>query len=1084
MDATQQHAIRTHVRSLAVQLVPPSSPILASLPALLLPSPSRPLTPFVIGHDERKIDFWDARRVKEWDDERRRDELWEMTRAQADELKRSRKDWVEAVKHVKEEGEGVEGLPAPYTFPARLGDDIILPRVRQRAWTDRTTAFHPRSTVASLFGSPPTNLLPEPDEALTAIETVPDLDDAFDLKLSVTADQFADVKRIRSAYTSRAQLEEYLCEDEQAWLEELARVPASSIPRLGSPPIFPRSSLPALDPEALVKDPFGGLLPSERSDYPSSPRGAGISQEQWNKEEGLSSPPVSSLEPVHLGPPPPIWSSSPGKLDARRALELDPPLFHRLSQAALPAAPQLDVSRLVQLLQDDDPETDQLEPSDLEDGPFAQPARPASTTFPIFPSDDTFGDLDEQVHGASVARRIKPPKLSSPHDCLLASIAPTLSSFAAANASSSSWALAPLPGLRALTLDLSWRAWTLPAGETLKDVLIGGDDDVEVDDDDAELEGATEARETEMRDETAAVGEEDEQESITAILALLKDVEDGDDEELVPRVPVEVEQPVSKVVSPPSAASLDNRDAPETSYSANPLPTDDHALQSGALVELGYAAPPPVIDDLPSASPPGPAAAISAHRRSPIQSSSIPAPPDSSSSDFGFIFPPASSPSSPPGQRLSAGSSPDERVVELVDVEAVDMPLEHALAASATATSEEEPVARLEKAESSGPAWSSAAALDRFLTMRGRPVVAPVERELPAAHAAATIVDKPAPPSAHSSPPPGGIPFTLPPFLSEPVGPPTSPRHEPLRVVAFDTLLQMRPHLAALQRQSFLPVHRASRFPSDPHRILEPHLIVDPRSAILFLGLDALVSNVDRADEPMVGPLTRLESVMTTVGRLAARFDRLLVVLEEAVQRVGGVKRYSFTPPVLAALQQLASGLVKLAGGRHGVEVALSKVAGHSAMLVRRWADYLREKDEAAMAEEGLPVLELWGGRAWLSDDPAPDEVSLLNLADVNELAACAILAVCSAGDFYALSSEDRQAVFARILGEDRVNRMSASVSTFQGFLPMSPGSSSGFIDAPTVSISQLGALEEETAADEDFGQWAEWVDFDASQPS
>lgn len=119
MDDTQEHAIRAHVRSLAVQLVPPSSPLLASLPTLLLPSPSRPLMPFIIDHDERNIDFWDARRVKEWEDERRRDERWEMTRAQVDELKRSRREWIEAVKNVKEEGEGAEGLPgAPPLAPS------------------------------------------------------------------------------------------------------------------------------------------------------------------------------------------------------------------------------------------------------------------------------------------------------------------------------------------------------------------------------------------------------------------------------------------------------------------------------------------------------------------------------------------------------------------------------------------------------------------------------------------------------------------------------------------------------------------------------------------------------------------------------------------------------------------------------------------------------------------------------------------------------------------------------------------------------------------------------------------------------
>ncbi|GAA5901295.1 hypothetical protein JCM8208_002328 [Rhodotorula glutinis] len=1082
MDDTQEHAIRAHVRSLAVQLVPPSSPLLASLPTLLLPSPSRPLMPFIIDHDERNIDFWDARRVKEWEDERRRDELWEMTRAQVDELKRSRREWIEAVKNVKEEGEGAEGLPAPYTFPARLGDEYILPRVK-RAADDRSTDFNPHSTVASLFGSPPPDLLPEPDDALIAMDTVPDLDDAFDLKLSVTADQFADVKRIRAAYTSRVQLDEYLREDEQAWNDELARVPSSTVPRLGSPPIFPRTSLPLLDPVSLLGDPFGGLLPSERSDYPSSPRGVGISQRLWNREEGLSSLPATSPERVQSGPPPPIWSSSPGKFAARHDLELEPPLFDRLAHAPLSAPPQLDASRLAQLLKDDDPETDQLEPSDLDDGPFAQAARPSSTSFPLFASDDTLGDLDEQEYGASAVRRIKPPKLSSPHDFLVASAAPVLSSFAAVNKPSSSWSLAPLPGLRALTLELSWRAWTLPASETLEDIIVGDGGEAESEADAVELEGAGAARETGARGEMTAVEQEDEEPSITSTLGIYKGVEDGDDgddEVLVPRVPVEVEHPAVEVVGTLGNVGLDHRNNLKTCSSATTFSTNAITTEDGALVGLVDRALSPVLDDLPTASPSDLALAPSTEHRPPVQSSSFEASLDSSSSDFGFIFPSASSPSSPPREHADAVSSFNERVADLVDMEAVETSLAPASTARSAATSRGEPVVRLEKAESNGPAWSNAAALDRFLAVRGRAALASTEREALAARPTAAPVVQPSPPNARSSPPPGAIPFTLPPFLSSEVAS-SSAHRESVRVIAFDALHQMRTHLSALRRRSLFVIHRTSRFPLDPHRTLEPHLIVDPRSAVLFLRLDALVSNVVRADELVVGPLKRPESVMTTLARFATRFERLLVVLEESGQRIGGVKRYGFTPPVLAALQQLASGLVELEGGRHGVEVALSKGAEHSATLVRRWVDYLREEDEAASKEEGLPVLELWGERAWLSDDPSQDESSLLRLDNVNELAACAILGVCSAGDFYALSNEDRQAVFARILGHDRVGRISEAVSAARDSLTVSPTSSSRFLDAPTVSISQLGALEEDAAVDEDFVQWAEWVDLDAS---
>lgn len=95
------------------------------------------------------------------------------------------------------------------------------------------------------------------------MNTVPDLDNALyvplvqsraapadagtparsDLKLSVSADQFADIKRIRSAYTSRKQLDDYLREDEQAWVDTLASIPSSSV-RAQTPPA---RSVPLVD---------------------------------------------------------------------------------------------------------------------------------------------------------------------------------------------------------------------------------------------------------------------------------------------------------------------------------------------------------------------------------------------------------------------------------------------------------------------------------------------------------------------------------------------------------------------------------------------------------------------------------------------------------------------------------------------------------------------------------------------------------------------------------------------------------------------------------------------------------------------
>lgn len=89
------------------------------------------------------------------------------------------------------------------------------------------------------------------------------------------------------------------------------------------------------------------------------------------------------------------------------------PLLTTPSAAALADALSSYSKDLAQLLKDDDPDTDQLELSDLEDDPIGLAAPRAPTSFPLFASDDTLGNLDEQVSGTSAVRRIKRASPSS-----------------------------------------------------------------------------------------------------------------------------------------------------------------------------------------------------------------------------------------------------------------------------------------------------------------------------------------------------------------------------------------------------------------------------------------------------------------------------------------------------------------------------------------------------------------------------------------------------------------------------------------------------------------------------------------------
>jgi hypothetical protein len=97
-DAEQ--AYRDYLRSIAVLLVPPSSPIISSL--LATAHASLDLAPLEIGHNERNIDFWDERKEgMHW--EKEKEEKWEMSREEVEGIKRERKEFMDRVK--REDGE-------------------------------------------------------------------------------------------------------------------------------------------------------------------------------------------------------------------------------------------------------------------------------------------------------------------------------------------------------------------------------------------------------------------------------------------------------------------------------------------------------------------------------------------------------------------------------------------------------------------------------------------------------------------------------------------------------------------------------------------------------------------------------------------------------------------------------------------------------------------------------------------------------------------------------------------------------------------------------------------------------------------
>lgn len=278
--------------------------------------------------------------------------------------------------------------------------------------------------------------------------------------------------------------------------------------------------------------------------------------------------------------------------------------------------------------------------------------------------------------------------------------------------------------------------------------------------------------------------------------------------------------------------------------------------------------------------------------------------------------------------------------------------------------------------------------MSRFMHCRTQQVLQPESASLaatskpatPASSAINHVARAPSTPDSHSSPPPGSIPFSFPPFLSHQL---SSTLRDPLRVVIFDPLLQMRPLYIALQTSNFQLVHRPSRFPSTRYTLQDPHLILSGTACVSYFKLIDLIGNAVREDPLNSTILSRQESVLTTLCRFAARYERILVILEERQysKQSKAVKAYSYTTPVLEGLRQLAKALEDLqtqssVEGKCLIEVAISKGPEHSAELTRKFAEYLEGEDE----KETRPGMQVWGDRSWLLENPVEVSFSFIPL--------------------------------------------------------------------------------------------------------
>ncbi|GAA6013870.1 hypothetical protein JCM8202_000843 [Rhodotorula sphaerocarpa] len=252
-----------------------------------------------------------------------------------------------------------------------------------------------------------------------------------------------------------------------------------------------------------------------------------------------------------------------------------------------------------------------------------------------------------------------------------------------------------------------------------------------------------------------------------------------------------------------------------------------------------------------------------------------------------------------------------------------------------------------------------------------------------------------------------GMRKTLPSFLKGDAEAAAEPTGSTTRVIAFDSTFQMREHLRAFEQEGLQLVHRPGR-----ERTL-PSLIVDPTTCVLLERTVDLLRTIPVAGQAVPPPTG--ENLLARLDTLREDYDSVFLVLEAQQQRLLAehvTRREQETPGIT-------------------IKVALSRSPEDTASIIRRLVAHKRSS-----VHSFAPILDLWGERSWLPDDPSEDETRVLGSCQLNELSAAAVLADCSAEDFVSMSAEDRAAVFGPILGQRSISRLDAQLESSLGGSP------------------------------------------------
>ncbi|SCZ93046.1 BZ3500_MvSof-1268-A1-R1_Chr6-2g08426 [Microbotryum saponariae] len=975
--------------------------------------------------DIRSIEFWDQRRWDGWMKGVER-EVWEdklevkaevMQRIKGvvREVKRGRWSKMGELSELMEDKEHDQ----VFRFPNRLEDAYLLSRVARRRGAFFESEFALKDMIDNRIISPDLLEVEDDDELLRMLD-MPEIEDGLaylkvsvmihsDLRLPTTAEQVAFLKEMTRSIkaTGRLTTGQLLTESDEAEGHRPSRLDIDTF-RMPSPPLLPRATSKLNESSRLdLFDELDVITP------PSSPRGSGVPMNAWNREEDIRSLPSSPVRFSREASSRPIWSSPPTSDQPEKVsewMEIDKPLFPRaeregaatLVDVEMPPVPfdssllDSDDEPIKEVLTPTNPPVSELLASDDTIGPAEQLAPHDLTKLRLRGKPDK--NLTRCFHPNSQdSEYFAVPHLSNP---TFAPPPPPPTPTDFASTSSSAWSLKLDRELTSATIGLSWAVDRQVDGLKLDSIMFDDDSKkVGLSDDPQERGGALLVQTMETDDELAEL--------------MLDDTS---------QVEFKTGDTLNEFLLQPRASTTASQSHPTLSEQAHAQSTSSSTNRFTEITasDLDMSKIPPdliqAVKSTTSSSSP------LSRLLSPGLESNNPASESRSS-------PP---PSQEPG---SAGLS-SKRVEDDSGLKDIVMSR----------------LGRLQEASVVPEFTSRRAAIDQFLSTRGRQISRPVavpKTKAGQREATQTPDITPLPvPQPPQSPPYQDTPFPKPQFLQ--VDDETLPVGH-LRVIGFHSLFQNRLLRSALEEVNIELIHRYSRWVQDRYRTLDPHLILNSHTCVVFRPLWSLVGRAYRAEEvdntSTSTDLTRPEAFFTTLYRLSHRFDRILVVLTERWPKTSTTAN-EYTPPVLKALRELDQGILEHLTGsddRVHIQVVFSRSPEESGKIVRKLLIDLRHSDLDVGSDS----------REWL-DDPSEEERLLLQIDTINEYMASRILSQCSANEFFQLDETTREAGFAGIIGAERMIEVERSIQELQ--LRQDPASRRADDAAPT--LTGIGGFE------------------------